>query len=83
MGFKQGGPGLCLTFNMFLHEVVKALCNFTWIFNKINQLMYAQVLLNNIDEKIDKKKKHPSYITYFKHVFITSELDVKRVSLYS
>ena len=53
MGFKQGGPGLCLTFNMFLHEVVKTLCNFTWIFNKINQLMYAQVLLNNIDEKID------------------------------
>lgn len=61
MGFKQGGPGLCLTFNMFLHEVVKTLCNFTWIFNKINQLMYAQVLLNNIDEKIDKKKASVLY----------------------
>ena len=57
MGFKQGGPGLCLTFNMLLHEVVKTLCNFTWIFNKINQLMYAQVFLNNIDENIDLKKK--------------------------
>ena len=71
MGFKQGGPGLCLTFNMFLHEVVKTLCNFTWIFNKINQLMYAQVFLNNIDENIDlKKKKNPCLISLISIVYL-------------
>lgn len=71
MGFKQEGPGLCLTFNMFLHEVVKTLCNFTWIFNKINQLMYAQVFLNNIDENIDlKKKKNPCLISLISIVYL-------------
>ena len=69
MGFKQEGPGLCLTFNMFLHEVVKTLCNFTWIFNKINQLMYAQVFLNNIDENIDLKKKKKKSIHVLYHLF--------------
>ena len=69
MGFKQEGPGLCLTF--ILHEVVKTLCNFTWIFNKINQLMYAQVFLNNIDENIDlKKKKNPCLISLISIVYL-------------